>query len=114
MEIEFRTKKLTKLANKFSKLQSQYGQNAKKIYLRLQQLEAADSLAIYEKLDPLARLHKLTGDRDGQYAVDVSGNCRLIFEIANNPIPRKEGEREVARDRVTKIKVLELSEDYHG
>ena len=112
MKVSFRTKKLAKTASKEKKLRKKYGEQAKKINLRLQQLQSADTLAIYAQLDPLARLHQLTGDRDEQFAVKVSGNCRLIFEVANNPIPRTEDEG-IDRSRVTEITVLELSEDYH-
>lgn len=114
MEVDFRTKKMAKVANVFRTLQQEHGQRAKKIAMRLQQVRAADTLQIYAELDPLARLHQLTGDRNEQFAVDISGNYRLIFEIANDPIPRKDEGEEIDRSRVTKIKVLELSEDYHG
>ena len=30
---------------------------------------------------PGLRLHPLTGDRKGQYAVSVSGNWRIVFEF---------------------------------
>jgi proteic killer suppression protein len=30
---------------------------------------------------PGSNLHKLTGDKKGQYAVNVSGNCRVFFEF---------------------------------
>jgi proteic killer suppression protein len=30
---------------------------------------------------PGANLHKLTGDKKGQYALKVSGNWRLFFEF---------------------------------
>ena len=32
---------------------------------------------------PGSNLHKLTGDRKGQYAVKVSGNWRVFFEFVN-------------------------------
>src|SRR5690554_6817712 len=105
---------MKKIASDYSKLQKVYGKHAKKIAMRLQQLSAAYSLQIYAQLDPLARLHQLTGDRDGPFAVEITGNFRLIFEIANTPIPRTDEGEEIDRSRVTKIKVIELSEDYHG
>jgi plasmid maintenance system killer protein len=115
LEIEFKTKKMAKTASSLQKLEQAYGRHAKKIYLRLQQLQAANNLSIYEQLDPLARLHQLSGDRDEQFAVDVSPNYRLIFEVANVPIPRKENDTSaIDRSQVTKITILELSEDYHG
>lgn len=95
-------------------MQKEYGEHAKKIALRLQQLAAAESLAVYEKLDPLARLHQLTGDRFEEFAVDISGNFRLLFRVLNDPMPRKEdGSEAIDRARVTKIMILELRKDYH-
>ncbi len=32
---------------------------------------------------PSSNLHKLTGDKKGQYAVSVSGNWRVFFEFAD-------------------------------
>lgn len=114
MEIDFRTKKMTKIANSERKLKKAYGELSDKIQRRLQMLRAANTLAIYEQLDPLSGLHQLTGNRKEQFAVDLSGNFRLTFKVANEPIPRMENSEGIDRSRVTHIKVLELSEDYHG
>jgi len=32
---------------------------------------------------PDSNLHKLTGDKKGQYAVKVSGNWRIFFEFSH-------------------------------
>ncbi len=115
VEIQFRTKKMEKAANKYAALQKEYGEHAKKIAMRLQQLGAAENLSIYEQLDPLARLHQLTGDRFEEFAVDISGNFRLLFKVLNDPVPRKDdGSEAIDRRRVTKIMILELRKDYHG
>ena len=115
MEVTFRTKKMMKAANTYRKLQKEYGDRAKRIALRLQQLIAAENLEAYGELDPAARLHQLSQNRDEEFAVDVRGNERLVFEVANDPVPRKDDdEKAIDRGRVTKIRVLELCEDYHG
>jgi len=58
------------------------------------------------------RRHELSHDRKGQFAVDITGNYRLVFEPNNNPIPlKKDGGLDL--NRITKIKILEV-EDYHG
>lgn len=115
MDLAFRTKKMAKTANSWKKLQKAHGRNAQKILLRLQQLDAAPCLADVRELDPLARLHQLSADRDEQFAVEVSGNYRLIFEVANVPVPKKEDdENAIDETHVTSIRVLELCEDYHG
>ena len=115
MNLSFRTKKLAKTANSLRELKKRHGKRAKKIARRLQQLAAAENLAAYRELDPLGRVHQLSQDRDEEFAVDVSENERLIFEVANDPIPRgDDDEHAIDEARVTKIRVLELCEDYHG
>lgn len=115
MDLAFRTKKMAKRANSYQKLQKEYGERARKIALRLQQLNAADNLEAYAELDPLGRLHQLSQNRDEEFAVEISGNYRLIFEVNDDPVPRRaDDENALDRGRVTRIRVLELCEDYHG
>jgi len=47
----------------------------------LDRLNAANE--ILDMNYPGSNLHKLTGDRKGQYAVKVSGNWRVVFEFSN-------------------------------
>jgi proteic killer suppression protein len=49
---------------------------------------------------------------DEQFAVDISRNERLVFEVADDPIPRKP-DGGIDLERVTEIRVLRI-EDYHG
>jgi proteic killer suppression protein len=35
---------------------------------------------------PGYRLHRLSGDREGQWAVSVSGNWRLVFEFEGEEV----------------------------
>lgn len=62
-------------------------EGAKKIMLRLQQLEAAPSLAEMHKLP--GNCHELIGDRAGHLAVGVHKGFRLIFRPTVDPPPRK-------------------------
>ncbi len=87
MDLSFRTKKLAKTASNSRLLKKQHGVLAKTIGLRLQCLIAADNLEIYAQLDPLGGFHKLEGI-EARYAVEVSGNYRLLFDVANEPIPK--------------------------
>ena len=75
------------------------------------ELRAADTLADISTLPP-ARCHQLSGDRAGQFAVDVRHPFRLIFEPAHDPVPRKE-DGGIDLPRVTAIRILEVT-DYHG
>jgi hypothetical protein len=56
--------------------------------------------------------HQLTENVDEQFAVDISRNERLVFEVADDPIPRKP-DGGIDLERVTEIRVLRI-EDYHG
>ena len=81
-----------------------------KVNQRLMDLTDADNLAVLRTL-PAARCHELTGDRDGELAVAVSGNFRLIFEPLHDPIPKKD-DGGLNWEGVTKIQINEI-EDYH-
>ena len=52
----------------------------------LRQLDALDAAAKPEDMNlPGWRFHKLSGQRDGFYAITVSGNWRLIFRWDDGP-----------------------------
>jgi len=53
----------------------------------------------------------LTGDRKGTLAVDLDHPYRLIFEPANDPVPRKP-DGGLDWTKITVIRILELR-DYH-
>jgi hypothetical protein len=78
--------------------------------VRLASLLAAATLADMENVP--GRCHALTGDRAGQFAVDLWGPNRLIFEPASDPLPRK-SDGGIDRDQVTEIRILEIV-NYHG
>ncbi|MCH7624244.1 MAG: type II toxin-antitoxin system RelE/ParE family toxin, partial [Nitrospinae bacterium] len=48
-------------------------------------LLVADNLADMPKL-PGWKLHRLTGDRKGQWSITITGNLRLTFEIQKDEI----------------------------
>lgn len=75
------------------------------------ELRAADTLADISTLPP-ARCHQLSGDRAGQFAVDVQHPFRLIFEPAHDPVARKD-DGGIDLTRVTAVRILEVT-DYHG
>jgi plasmid maintenance system killer protein len=58
------------------------------------------------------RRHRLSGDREGQYAVYLTHPYRLIFEPYHDPIPLRD-DGGVDTDRVTSILIIEVV-DYHG
>lgn len=82
---------------------------ARRLYQRLDDLAAAGTLA--EMFFLPGRFHPLTGDRAGQFALDLDHPNRLILEPDHNPIPRKkDGGIDVAA--VTAVRIIAV-EDYH-
>ena len=73
-------------------------------------LMAAPTLAEVSYLKP-ERRHALTGNRKGQFAVDVKHPYRLVFRPNHDPLPRME-DWGIDLTKVTAITVLGV-EDYH-
>ena len=60
---------------------------------------------------PVANCHRLSGDRDGSWALNVSANHRMIFEIAHHPLPINQDGSLDTRS-VTDVRIMEII-DYH-
>jgi proteic killer suppression protein len=111
MQIRFQTRKTEKIFNSARKLQKEYGADrAKKIKLRMAVLRSAVNLAEVPQQKP-DRRHRLKGDREEQFAVDLVHPWRLIFKPLD-PVPVLES-GEVDLSKVTEIVILSV-EDYHG
>ena len=110
MKLHFKSNKLKKQLTQPKEMIKTFGQRAKKVSQRMEDLEAADTLAIMRFI-PAANCHELTGGRKGQLAVDVSSNYRLIFIPEHEPIPTKE-DGGLDWESVTKIRIIEI-DDYH-
>ena len=111
MEITFRTQKLKKDFDSERYLKRAYGDRmARAIMRRLAVLKNAGTLALVPTLPP-DRLHLLTGNRRGQYAVDLVHPYRLVFKPNHDPVPLKE-DGGIDKERVTKIIIREVV-DYH-
>jgi toxin HigB-1 len=112
MLIDFKNCKIQKIFNSSKLLDREYGPKmAKTIKRRMDDLKAAEKLSDIP-IHPPCRRHQLKGQRDEQFAVDLIHPYRLIFEVNNDPIPRKE-DKGIDINKVTAIKILEV-EDYHG
>lgn len=108
MEISFLTNELQKLCENQRAMVKKHGAIcAKRLRTRLADLQAA------EVVDDLVagRPHPLERDREGQYAVDLYGGDRLVFDSANEPVPIKE-DGTIAWDEVTKVRIVFIG-DYH-
>ena len=77
---------------------------------RLDDLRAADNLQVMMTLS--GRCHPLVGNRKGQWALDLDHPYRLIFELANDPLPDL-GDGRLDLEKVTAVRLLSI-EDYHG
>jgi len=110
VEISFKSEKLRKLCSEQRIADRELGVvRAKKIRLRLDDMAAADNLAVMRKLP--GHCHELTGDRAGELAVSLDGPYRLIFEPANEPVPQN-ADGGLNWVEVTAVRILEIV-DYH-
>ncbi len=110
MEIEYGSNKLRKQLSTPIEIQKAFGNMAKKVCARLDEIIASPNLAILKSL-PAPNCHALIGNKAGEWALNVSPNHRMIFEINHNPIPSLEN-GEIDETNVTKI-TLQRIEDYH-
>lgn len=111
MEILFKNAKLRKLCNSDKMLVRTWGpENGKRARSRLDEMRDVECLA-HLMLLPQARCHKLT-NRGHQFSLDLKHPYRLIFEVANEPLPLlPDGGLDL--ERVTVVRVLDR-EDTHG
>jgi len=108
MDIAYSTEKLRKLCEVRAEAERRLGSNcARKLRTRLSDLDAAATVS-----DLLAgRPHPLKGDRWGQFAVDLAGGSRLVFEPNENPCPRLD-DGAIDWHCVTHIRIVFIG-DYH-
>jgi plasmid maintenance system killer protein len=110
MRITYKKNKLEKQLSNASEIKKNFGVNAKRVSSRLDDIISSPTLAVLMQI-PAANCHSLSGDRAGQWAVDVSGNFRLIFEIDEEPIPKTE-DGSINTSAVKNICIVEIV-DYH-
>ena len=114
MDILFKRKKDREIANNESRLRKEFRGNPRRSKLvrnRLDELADVNNLAEMSSL-PQAGCHELKGSRADQLAVKLDKGFRMIFEVANEPIPRK-ADSGLDWSQVTTIRILNLAEDYH-
>jgi toxin HigB-1 len=108
MEITFSDRKLQKLCEQESLPQRKLGANcARKLKARLADLAAVNSVTELVA----GRPHPLKGDRAGEFAVDLEGGKRLVFEPENKPIPLME-DGSINWSEVTAVCIIFIG-DYH-
>lgn len=98
MEVSYRTSQMRKVCEKAAVAKKLYGvEMADKIQERIDQLRAFDSVEMLVQFR-IGRCHPLTGDRKGQYAMDLTHPYRLVFE-------KKRG-------KIVAVEIIEIV-DYH-
>jgi len=100
--------KMKKLLDNNAKLVKEFGkQRAQKIIKRLDEFQIANSLSEISHLPP-ARLHKLQGDRENQFAVDIDGKLRIVFVGYD-----EDDLFTTDKDKIVSLEILEIV-DYHS
>lgn len=106
--IHFKNKKLQDICSRQVLAVKQLGDiGARKLRARLAELQAAGNVGELVVGNP----HPLKGDRLGQFALDIFAGWRLVFEPANDPVPRKTDDS-IDWSQVT-IVSIEYIGDYH-
>lgn len=105
MEILFKTSKMKKNCEDHKRLSRLYGpQQADQIIKRINEFLSAENLFDISKL-PQARLHPLSGNRQGAFAVDLRHPKRIILIPLN-------GETNDLKT-ITKVEMTDVCIDYH-
>lgn len=80
MQITYKNRKLEKVCTDAHEAEKRYGcEMAEKIHMRIDEISAVDNVQTMLQFR-IGRCHALTGDRKGQYAVDLVQPFRLVFE----------------------------------
>ena len=98
LEISYSSSTFRKVCEDAEVATKRYGAKmAAKIQQRIEEIRAALSVEMLIQFH-IGRCHPLTGDRKGQYAMDLTHPYRLVFEKRN--------------DRLVAVEILEIV-DYH-
>jgi proteic killer suppression protein len=113
LKVWYATTKLGKLLSSEKALIREFGKKcAEELMDRIVTLEAMPRLADVS-CEPPERRHKLSGKRNGQWAVDGHGSVRICFIPADDPLPLLES-GEVDIDLVTEITIVFVGNYHRG
>ncbi|MGI6781434.1 MAG: hypothetical protein ACOX56_01155 [Acholeplasmataceae bacterium] len=107
MKIEYDNKKVKTLFENFDLMGKEVGYElARRIKLRFEQLRAAETFYDYLQTR-LGGPHRLSGDKNDLYAINVTRNVRLIV---------KPNSEDLSHEGLMKCKIVIIKgvEDYHG
>lgn len=104
MKISYSSNKLEKQLTDIRLMKKYYSNDFVKLRNRLSELAVASNLAQVSELPP-PRRHKLKGDRDACWGIDISKNDRIVL--------RPVGAFDIHDlESITEIEIIEI-EDYH-
>ena len=110
MKVVFQTERERRFYSDDKALRRHHGaRRADLIRQRLDELTAADSLQDMRSLP--GRTHELTGNLKGTLTIDLDGQNRLLFEPADDPIPRLESGG-LDWSQIRMIKVLDVRDTH--
>ena len=108
MEILFQSKSMAKEMSDSTVRLRKYGpERARRLALRLDQMRASASLSVFRTVHP--RCHPFTADRRGQWSADLDGPYRLVFEIADDPVPM-DVHGNVDTAAVRRVRILDVTD----
>ena len=108
MEITFDNQKLQNLCQQPALAQRKLGKScSKKLQSRLADLMAARTVRELITGDP----HPLKGNRSGEFSVKLEGGNRLVFIVANEPVPFNP-DGSIDWSSVTRVCIVFIG-DYH-
>lgn len=108
MDIHFKDKKRRDLCEKRLVAEKKLGAAcARKLRSRLDDIVAATCVTELTAGNP----HPLKGDRFGEFALDLAGGWRLVFEAGHDPCPQRE-DRSIDWSQVSIISIVFIG-DYH-
>jgi toxin HigB-1 len=111
MKVSFKTTKLQKLLGQHKELVKAFGdKRARLIERRMVYLKGASNLQDVPQKKPY-RCHELTGQRKGEFAVDVDEKLRIVFVPDHDPV-QKLPDGGIDRKAVNEIVIIEVG-DYH-
>ena len=108
MQITYASKAIQRLCEEDKHQRKQLGEKrAKRLKNRLNELRAVDNVSQIQ----LGRPHPLTGDRAGQFSVDLDGPMRLLVEPTDQPPPMLEAGG-IDWQQVTSVRLLEIGDTH--
>ena len=111
MEIYFRTRRLRRTFSSHRNLTREYGSRmARTIEMRMVFLRQAPTLSSVPTRPPQRR-HMLSGERQGQFAIDLVHPFRLIIEPKHDPVPLLQ-DGGVDTTKISSVTIVEIV-DYH-